>query len=186
MSVTFCRSLALRRKCQGRDTPPNLDVATRMGCLEGLSWSVDAEASWLPRREGLCCWLRRPSWSCERASEQRQRWPRLTHLPLRHLGRRRCWYALISTKLPSPKCWVSERASINCLLNSLLPWFSSVGQSVCVSHSGLVFRREACAFCRNQLLFPTDQLFKSMDRLSCIFGFFLFFFFAALLAWMEI
>lgn len=112
------------------------------------------------------------------ASEERQGQARLTHLLLRNFGRRRCWYALISTKPSLPKCRVSERASINCLLNSLLPWFSSAFQSVCVSHSGLIFHREACAFCMNQLLFPTDQLFKSMDRLS--------FFFAALLAWMEI
>lgn len=107
---------------------------------------------------------------CSLQVRQRQGQAGLTHLFLRNFGRWRCWYALISTRLSLPKCWVSEWASINCLLNSLLPWFSSMFQSVCVSHSGLIFHREARAFCMNQLLFPTDQLFKSMDVPNVFFS----------------
>ena len=45
-------------------------------------------------------------------------------------GRWRCWYALISARLSLPSRRVSYWASINCLLRSLLPWFSAMFQSV--------------------------------------------------------
>lgn len=41
----------------------------------------------------------------------------------------RCRYALISTRLSLPKCWVSYWASIKCLLRRRLPWYSDAFQS---------------------------------------------------------
>lgn len=88
----------------------------------------------------------------------------VTHLVLEgswRFGRRRCRYALISTRLSLPKCRVSYWASINCLLRSRLPWCSAAFQSNESSTSSfsttqLLFIRlkKPCAFCINQLLCP--------------------------------
>lgn len=66
----------------------------------------------------------------------------LTHLFLRNswrFGLWRCWYALISQRLSLPNRRVSYWASINCLLRSLLPWFSAMFQSVIFVTTQLLF-----------------------------------------------